>query len=151
MDLSRVHYCQATTGTPWSIFFQFFFMNMVSYAINLIHIHIFLLLFFFTAACMAMEVPSLGVESGLQLRPTPQPRQHQIRAVSVTFPAACCNTESLIHRLRPWTELVSLQKQLWALNPLSQDGNSSFHCYCFCGFCCCLSYGHTCSISKFLS
>ena len=38
-----------------------------------------------------MEVPGLGVESRLQVRPTPQLRQHQIQATSVTYAAACGN------------------------------------------------------------
>jgi len=32
-----------------------------------------------------MEVPKLGVESELHLRPTPEPQQRQLQAASVTL------------------------------------------------------------------
>ena len=44
-----------------------------------------------------MEVPGLGVKSELQLRPIPQPQQHQIQAASVTSTAAYGNAGSLTH------------------------------------------------------
>ena len=43
------------------------------------------------------EVPRLGVELGLHLRPMPQPQQHRIQTASATYAAACGNTGSLTH------------------------------------------------------
>ena len=52
--------------------------------------------FFFLRATLGhVEVPTLGVESELQGRPTLQP--HQIGATSETYAAACGNTRSLTH------------------------------------------------------
>ena len=51
-----------------------------------------------------MEVPRLGVESELQLKPTPQPHQ-------------------ILNPLRLEIELVSSQILRWVLNPLSHNGN----------------------------
>ena len=44
-----------------------------------------------------MEVPRLGVESERSCRPPPQPRQHQIRAISTTYIMAHGNSGSLTH------------------------------------------------------
>ena len=44
-----------------------------------------------------MEFPKLEGESELQLKPTPQPWQHQIRAVSMTYAAACDSAGFLTH------------------------------------------------------
>ena len=44
-----------------------------------------------------MEVSRLGVQSELQLQPTPQPGQHWIQATSVIYTAACGNAGSLTH------------------------------------------------------
>ena len=57
------------TWTRWSIFFSFPF-------------------FFLWPYLQHMEVASLGIESELQLRPTPQLDQHRIRATSVTYATA---------------------------------------------------------------
>ena len=54
-----------------------------------------------------MEVPSLGVKSELQLRPTPQPQQHQIWATPVTHTTAHGNARSLTYWVRPGIEPVS--------------------------------------------
>ena len=44
-----------------------------------------------------MEVPRLGVESELQLLPTPQPQQHGIQAVAVTYTTVPNNAGYLTH------------------------------------------------------
>ena len=44
-----------------------------------------------------MKVPSLGVESELQLSPTLQPQQHRIGGTSVTSTTAHGNARSLTH------------------------------------------------------
>ena len=44
-----------------------------------------------------MEVPRLGVESELQLRPTPQLQQNWIQAATATHASACGNAGSLTH------------------------------------------------------
>ena len=53
------------------------------------------------------EVPSLGVQSELQLRPMPQPQQRQIWAASVSYTTAHGNTGSLAHGARPGIEPAS--------------------------------------------
>ena len=72
-----------------------------------------------------MEIPGPGVEWELQLRPTPQPWQHQIQATSVAYAAACGNAESLTHWARPEIEPASSQRQCRFLNVPSHSGNSS--------------------------
>ena len=54
-----------------------------------------------------MEVPRLGVESELQLRPLSQPQQCQIQATSSTYTMAHENTGSLTHWVRPGIKPVS--------------------------------------------
>ena len=44
-----------------------------------------------------LEVPRLGVELELQLRPKPQSQKHWIRAASVNYGAAFRNAGSLSH------------------------------------------------------
>ena len=65
-----------------------------------------------------MEIPRHIVELELQLCSTPQPCQ--IQATSATYATACCNTG---------IELISSQRQLWVLNLLSHNGNSSSHIF----------------------
>ena len=71
-----------------------------------------------------MDVPRLGVET------EPQPAYATATATldptpaSVTFIAACSNTMSLIHRVRPRTQPTSLQTLAQILNPLSHNWNS---------------------------
>ena len=64
----------------------------------------------FMAAPVGMEVPRLGVELEMQLRSTPQPWQHQIWAVPANYAAACSNTGSLTHWVRPGIEPTSSQR-----------------------------------------
>ena len=80
--------------------------------------------FFFLWLYLLLEVPRLGVTSELQLQPSPQPQQHGIQAVSVTYSAVCGNAGSLTHRARPGIEPASSQGQHQVLNPLSHNGNS---------------------------
>ena len=44
-----------------------------------------------------MDVPRLGIESELQLPPTPQPQKEQIQGMSVTYTTALGKARSLIH------------------------------------------------------
>ena len=71
-----------------------------------------------------LEVPKLGVKSELQLRPTPQPQQHQIRAVFVTYPEVCGNTRSLTHWTRSGIKPTSSRMPCHVRNSLSHHGNS---------------------------
>ena len=58
----------------------------------------FIVFFFFLQPHLRrIEVPGLGIESELQLRPTPQPQQHQIGATPANYTAACGNARSLTH------------------------------------------------------
>ena len=57
----------------------------------------FLILFFFFAPRWYMEVPRIGVESELQLRPISQPQKHQIGAMSLTYTTAHGKAGSLTH------------------------------------------------------
>ena len=63
--------------------------------------------FFLGAHQQHMEVPRLWVELELQCWPMPQPQQGQIWAISATYAAACDNTRSLTHWLRPGIEPAS--------------------------------------------
>ena len=76
-------------------------------------------------ATFAVYVGSwIGVESERQLRPKPQPWQHQIWAAFSNYIAACGNARSLIHCARPGIEPASLKSQCWVLNLWSPSGNS---------------------------
>ena len=70
-----------------------------------------------------MEVPGPGVKLELQLRPIPQPWQHQFQAVSATCAATCSDTRSLIHWVRPGIQLVSSQRKHQVFNTLRHGGN----------------------------
>ena len=67
----------------------------------------FFLFFFKWLHLHHMEVPRLGVESELQLRPIPQPQQCGIWAGSATDMTAHGNAESLTHWTRPGIEPLS--------------------------------------------
>ena len=54
-------------------------------------------IFFFQPYLQHMEVPRLGAESELQLRPMPQPWHYRIQAASATYAAACGNARSLTY------------------------------------------------------
>ena len=71
-----------------------------------------------------MKVPRLGIESELQLPPTPQPQQWWIRDSSVIHAIACCNARSLTYWMRPGMKPASSQTLYRVLNPLSHNGNS---------------------------
>ena len=70
-----------------------------------------------------MEVPGLGVESELQLRPNQQRQQCQIQAELVAFITACSNARSLTHWAKPGIEPAFSWTLFWVLNPLSHNGN----------------------------
>ena len=67
-------------------------LSSKAYIIQLIKIFF----FFLGPHLWYMEVPGIGVELELQLRPTLQPQQQQqhIQATSRTYAAACGNTRS---------------------------------------------------------
>ena len=54
----------------------------------------------------------------------PQSQQHQIWAISVTYPAACSNARSLTQWARPGIKLTSLMTLCQVLNVLSHNRNS---------------------------
>ena len=62
-----------------------------------------------------MEVSGPGFESELQLKPAPQPQQHQIQAPSANYAAAYGNTGSLTHWVRPGIEPASSQRSIGSL------------------------------------
>ena len=80
--------------------------------------------FFLKPHLWDIEFPRLGVELELQLRPTPQPQQCWIWAASATYAAACSNTGSLTHWVRPGIKPTSSWRLRWVLNLLSLNGNS---------------------------
>ena len=87
----------------------------------------FITFFFLWPHLWHVEVLRLGVESELQ--PMPQPLQHQIQGTCVTHTAACSNTGSLTHWVKPGIEPEHSQRQCWVLNPVSLNGTS--HLYTF--------------------
>ena len=84
----------------------------------LILFYLYFILFYFTlfyiyGIVCNMKFLRLGVKSELQLRPTPQLQQQQIWAASVRYTAAYGNAGFLIHRVRPWVEPATSQRQCW--------------------------------------
>ena len=77
---------------------QFLYQIMCIYLFFSLYGHIFL---------WHMEVPRLGVESELQLWPTPQPQQGQFRATSAAYITDHSNTRSLTHWAVPGIEPAS--------------------------------------------
>ena len=59
---------------------------------------------FYGCTCSIWKFPGSGVQLELQLGPISQPWQHQIRATSVTYTAACGNAVSLTPWARPGIE-----------------------------------------------
>ena len=80
--------------------------------------------FFLRPHLQHMEVPGLGIESKLPLRPTPQSQRHGIWAASVIYAAACSNAGSLTHRVRPGIKPASSWRLCLALSLLSHSGDS---------------------------
>ena len=81
--------------------------------------HLFLPCFFFffffkSHTCGIWRFPGYGWNRSCSRWPTPQPRQRQIRAASVTYTIAPGNTGSLAHGARPGIEPVSPWTQ-WML------------------------------------
>ena len=96
------------------------------------HVHtifnglVFMSMFYFSFYSCTWETcmfPRPGVESELQMWPTPQPWQYQIWAASMTT-AAYGNTRSLTHWVRPGIEPTSSQIRCWLFNLLSHNCNS---------------------------
>ena len=77
------------------------FLNWVVCCIDFFFFFVFCLLSLlgrkFPGQELTQEVPRLGVESELQLPPTPQPQQREIQAESMNYTAACSNVEFLTH------------------------------------------------------
>ena len=73
-----------------------------------------------------MEVPGLGVELEVQLKPMPQLQQCQIRAAAATYTIACHNARSLTHWVRLGIGSASSQILCQILNLLSHSRNSVF-------------------------
>ena len=80
--------------------------------------------FFLQPHLQHTDTPGLGVNSELQLSPTPQPEQHHIQATSATYVTACSNTWSLTHWARPGIKHTPAQRRPRVLSPLSHSGNS---------------------------
>ena len=74
-----------------------------------------------------------GSNQSCSCKPTSQPRQHWIRATSVTYAATCGNARSLSLWSRPGIKPTSPQRQCQRLNPLSHNRNSCLHYYWFLG------------------
>ena len=68
------------------------------------HFHMYIFFFFLGPHLQHMEVPRLGVNRSCSCRPTPQPQQHGIWAMSATYTTAHSNTGSLTHWARPGIE-----------------------------------------------
>ena len=81
----------------------------------------FFFFFFLQPHLQHMEIPGLGVELRLQLRPTLQAWQHWIGASSAAYAAAWGNDGYLIHRMRPGIEPVFSKRQRRVLNPLESQ------------------------------
>ena len=97
-------------------------------------------MFFLWLHLQHMEVSRLRVQTELQLRPTPQPWQHQIWAASAAYAAACGNARSSTQLARSGIEFTSSQRQCQVLNLLSHSGNSQFsHLLRRLSFLCCVS------------
>ena len=71
-----------------------------------LHLHLFLYIFFFLSFCLFRAAPTAygGSQARGQIRATPQPQQHQIRAESVTHITAHGNVRSFTHWTRPGIE-----------------------------------------------
>ena len=80
---------------------------------------------FYSHTCGMWKFPGQGSHWSCSCRPTPQPQQRCITATSVTSPAACGNTGSLTHWVKPGIEPASSWILCWVLNALSYNGNSS--------------------------
>ena len=107
------------------------FLGSQWYLIDSYFIHSCFSLFFFFLQQhpQHMEVPRQGVESELQLSPTPKPWQHRLWATSVTYPAAYNNAGYLTHWTRPGSEPASPQTPCQVLNSLGHSRNSIIHSY----------------------
>ena len=90
---------------------------------TIIWLFFFFFFFFLGPHLQHMEVHRLGLNGSCSCRPTPQPQQCRIRASSVTYTTAHCNTGSLTHWSRPGIKPTS-SWILVGLLPLSHDGNS---------------------------
>ena len=82
-----------------------------------------LILFFNGCTCDIWKFPGQGSNWSCSCRPAPQPQQHWIRAAYVSYTAACGNSESLTHWVRPGIKPTSSQGQYQVFNletPLTQ-------------------------------
>ena len=72
-----------------------------------------------------MEVPRLGSNWELQLRPKPQPQKRCIPAASVTYTTVFGNGASLTRWARPGIKPSSSLTLCWVLNLLSHNSSSA--------------------------
>ena len=70
-------------------------------------LHCFIYFILFWATPVAYGCSWAGGWIGCSYRPIPQPRQHQIQAASMSYPATCSNTGSLTHWVRQGIEPAS--------------------------------------------
>ena len=92
----QFHSCGVVTQFSQLYFFFFFFLSFVF--------------------CLSRAIPEAyegsqarGQIGAVNRQPTPQPRQCQIRAMSVTYTTAHVNTRSLTHQVRPGIKPASSQ------------------------------------------
>ena len=99
--------------------------------------------------CSIWRFPVQGWNWSYSCRPTPEPQQHGIRDMSVTYTTAHGNTKSLTHWVRPgdWTQVLMDASQVRQV--LSHDGNSYLYFHFSLGIFFFLIPCHTCSIWKF--
>ena len=101
-------------------------MGLLGRLNEFIYVKVFFFFFFFFLQLHLwhVEVAGLGVQFELQMGPMPQPWQHWIWATSMTYDAACGNTRSLTHWVRPGNKPAFFWALCHVLNPLSHNGNT---------------------------
>ena len=77
---------------------------------------------FYGHTCSIWKFPGLGSNQSHSCRPTPQPQQCQIPDSSATYAAACSNTRSSTHWVRPGIEPTSSWTLCWVLTCWTTDG-----------------------------
>ena len=93
----------------WFNYFKQSYLYLVHFSKNKLAINYLLTLTFFFFCFLGphlrhMEVPRQGSNQSYSCRPMPQPQQHQIRAVSVTYTTAHGSARSLTHWTRSGIE-----------------------------------------------
>ena len=88
--------------------------------------HFFFFFFLNCHTCGIWNFPGEGLNRSCSCWLQPQPRQHWIRAASVTYTAACSSAGSLTHWVRSGIKPTSSWTLCRILNPLSHSRNSHF-------------------------